>query len=90
MSAQKLPIYSWLNFKEKQPMKQFMRESTNTSRRIWQKVFEKKFQIKIEIGEKNEANLNDRLKNDTKLLGVFDFCNIDYVLHKIYSFYVRI
>ena len=44
MSDKKIPKYSWLHFKEKQQIKQFMRENPRTSFRICQKVFEENFQ----------------------------------------------
>jgi hypothetical protein len=43
MSDKKIPKYSWLHLKEKQQIKQFMRENPRTSFRIFQKVFEEKF-----------------------------------------------
>jgi hypothetical protein len=45
MSDKKVPGYSWLNFKEKQQIKQFMRENPKTSIRICQKIFEEKLAL---------------------------------------------
>ena len=60
MSDKKLPKYSWLNFTEKQQIKQFMRKNPKTSLRICQKVFEEKFQRKIGLGSIHRVMKNEK------------------------------
>ena len=61
MSDKKLPKYSWLNFTEKQQIKQFMRKNPKTSLRICQKVFEEKFQRKIGLGSIHRVKKNEKV-----------------------------
>ena len=61
MSDKKLPKYSWLNFTEKQQIKQFMRKNPKTSLRICQKVFEEKFQRKIGLGSIHRVMKNEKV-----------------------------
>ena len=61
MSDKKLPKYYWLNFTEKQQIKQFMRKNPKTSLRICQKVFEEKFQRKIGLGSIHRVKKNEKV-----------------------------